>query len=344
MQVTPRALAKGILSFLPGGNSILIGSRLARSRLGGADSARYCYSVWLRHMVMAHEACLPTNPRVVAELGPGASLGIGLAALISGADRYHAFDVVRHANTALNLKVFDGLVELFRAREAIPGDDEFPEVRPKLDSHRFPDHVFTSERLELSLEESRLANLRNSVSVSDTDSSHIHYHVPWYDEEAMYHDSVDLMFSQAVLEHVDELALTYDRMNKWLKPCGYMSHTIDFRCHRTAKDWNGHWTYSDFVWKLIRGRQPYLINRAPYSRHVELMNSTGFRIAAEWKTLQPSNIDERQLAPGFPGGSDLTTSVVFVQALKSGFQSFTSSDPLKSHVRRATASRRRRSA
>ena len=78
MRATPRALAKGILSFIPSANSILIGSRLARSRLGGADSARYCYSVWLRRMVMAYDHGLPANPRVVAELGPGASLPMSL--------------------------------------------------------------------------------------------------------------------------------------------------------------------------------------------------------------------------------------------------------------------------
>ena len=317
MQATPRALAKGILSFIPGANSILIGSRLARSRLGGADSARYCYSVWLRHMVMAYDHGLPANPRVVAELGPGASLGIGMAALISGADSYYACDVVRHANTASNLKVFDRLVELFRRKEAIPGDDEFPEVRPKLDSYRFPDQVLTTERLELSLEANRIASLRRSVLATESTIPRIHYQIPWYDNDVIEHGSVDLIFSQAVLEHVDELTLAYDRMNKWLKPYGYMSHTIDFRCHRTARDWNGHWTYSDFVWKMIRGRLPYLINRAPCSRHVELMKSAGFKIVAELKTFQPSAIDERQLAPGFSGGNDLITSGAFVQALKS---------------------------
>ena len=318
MQATPRALAKGILSYIPGANFILIRSRLARSRVGGADSARYCYSVWLRHMAMAHEHGLSTDPRVVAELGPGASLGIGLAALISGVDRYYALDVVRHATSSLNLEVFDRLVELFRARQVIPGEDEFPEVKPKLDSYNFPKRVFTPERLEIALETKRLAGIRKSIVSPDSEGSRIRYQVPWYNTDVIEYGSVDLIFSQAVLEHVDELPLTYERMHKWLKASGVMSHTIDFRCHRTARDWNGHWTYSDLMWKLIRGRLPYLINRAPYSRHVELMNSSGFKIVNERKTLLPSRIDDRQLAPGFPGGTDLTTSGVFVQALKYG--------------------------
>ena len=318
VQVTPRALVKGLLSYIPGANSVLIRSRLARSRLGGADSARYCYSVWMRHMVMAYEHGLSTDPQVVAELGPGASLGLGLAALISGVDRYHALDVVRHANTSLNLEVFDRLVELFRAREVIPGEDEFPEVKPKLDAYSFPKRVFTPERLKNALETKRLASIRRSLISPDSQGSRIRYQVPWYNMDVIEYGSVDLIFSQAVLEHVEELPVVYERMNQWLKASGYMSHTIDFRCHRTARDWNGHWTYSDFVWKLIRGRLPYLINRAPYSKHAELINSSGFKIVNERKNLLPSKIDDRQLAPGFPGGADLTTSSVFVQALKYG--------------------------
>ena len=269
-------------------------------------------------MVMAYEHGLSTDPRVVAELGPGASLGLGLAALISGVDRYHALDVVRHANTSLNLEVFDRLVELFRAREVIPGEDEFPEIKPKLHAYSFPKRVFTPERLKNALETKRLASIRRSLISPDSQGSRIRYQVPWYNMDVIEYGSVDLLFSQAVLEHVEESPVVYERMNQWLKASGYMSHTIDFRCHRTARDWNGHWTYSDFVLKLIRGRLPYLINRAPYSKHAELINSSGFKIVNERKNLLPSKIDDRQLAPGFPGGADLTTSSVFVQALKYG--------------------------
>ena len=67
-------------------------------------------------------------PGVVAELGPGNSLGIGLSTLLSGADRYHAFDVVPHAQVNHNLAVLDELIALFKARADIPGPAEFPQV------------------------------------------------------------------------------------------------------------------------------------------------------------------------------------------------------------------------
>ena len=83
-----RALIRGLATFIPG---YVSGSP---REPGGTVSPRYCYSVWLRHLVMASDGCLFEYPKTVAELGPGDSIGIGLAALISGADEYYAFDVV----------------------------------------------------------------------------------------------------------------------------------------------------------------------------------------------------------------------------------------------------------
>jgi hypothetical protein len=97
-----------------------------------------------------------------------------------------------------------------------------------------------------------------------------------------------------------------------------MSHTIDFQCHQTASVWNGHWTYSDFVWKLIRGRRPYLINRLPHSRHLALMHGAGFAVINDVKYRLPSTLARGDLAPRFDGmdADDLVTSGAFVQAAK----------------------------
>ncbi len=87
-----KQLLYGVATFVPGFKKLRIRGT------GGTISARYCYSVWMRHLVIAKENGLNTSPRIVAELGPGDSLGIGLAALIGGCDRYFAFDIVRFAN------------------------------------------------------------------------------------------------------------------------------------------------------------------------------------------------------------------------------------------------------
>lgn len=68
-------LIKGLLTYVPGAYKIF-----SHKNTGGSDSARYCYYVWLRHLVMLYENRLSTDPKIIAELGPGDSLGLGLCA------------------------------------------------------------------------------------------------------------------------------------------------------------------------------------------------------------------------------------------------------------------------
>lgn len=77
----------GLATFLP------IARRFTNRGSGGTDSARYCYCVWLRHLVSLEAAGLGAAWPVVAELGPGDSLGTGIAALLCGVEQYYAFDV-----------------------------------------------------------------------------------------------------------------------------------------------------------------------------------------------------------------------------------------------------------
>src|SRR5215813_2064256 len=95
---TTKRLIFNAATFVPGVSALpLVRRKLAQRSLGtggGAQSARYCYSVWLRHLLHASANRLNVDPVHVAELGPGLSLGIGLAAILSGVERYYAFDVV----------------------------------------------------------------------------------------------------------------------------------------------------------------------------------------------------------------------------------------------------------
>jgi SAM-dependent methyltransferase len=284
----------------------------------GTDQARYCYSVWLRHLSLAAAAGLDTDPKSVAELGPGDSIGIGIAAVLTGAERYHAFDVVAHANTPRNLEIFDGLVELFRARVAIPDATEYPRMGPTLPGYGFPDSLLSRERMAAALEPRRLARIRESIQHTDSADSMIQYRAPWSTQDVVQRNALDLVFSQAVLEHVDSLPEVYRAMYAWLKPGGYMSHQIDFKSHGSANDWNGHWTYSDLMWNLARGKDVWLINRQPYSVHQRLLKSSGFRIVAEQLAKSESRITRAQLAPKFRliPDSDLSTTDAHVLAVK----------------------------
>lgn len=79
-------------------------------------SARYCYSVWLRHLAVVFKNGFTSYPRTIAELGPGSSIGVGLAGLVGGAEQYYSLDVVEHATNERNREVFLELVTLFKNR------------------------------------------------------------------------------------------------------------------------------------------------------------------------------------------------------------------------------------
>lgn len=310
-QVRFRALAKGLATFVPGLR------QLACRQSGGTISARYCYSVWLRHLVKAGEANLPTAPASVAELGPGDSFGIGLAAMLSGVDRYYALDARPHAEVTRNLAVLDALHELFARRAPIPDETEFPFVRPSLSNYAFPAQLLTEERLARALAPERVAAIRHELRGQPQSAGvAITYAAPWSAAGVIRPQAVDLIVSQAVLEHVEDVLGTYRALHQWLRPAGFMSHAIDFKSHGLTRDWNGHWTVGAAAWKLLRGRRPYLINRLSHSAHVRALRQAGFRVVAETVTEGPP-LARAALAPEFAGlpDDDLCIDGTFVLAV-----------------------------
>ena len=315
---------KGLISIIKGMGTYLPGiTRFIQKKSGatvGTSSARYCYSVWLRHLVIAYKNGFIEHPKVVAELGPGDSLGIGLAALISGADKYYGLDVIEFVNKESNIEIFDDLVELFLNKSPIPDDNEFPRLKPLLDSYEFPNYIFNDNYFETILSKDRLVKIRALIVPVSTDVSDyisIKYIVPWDDEKAILKNSVDMIISQAVLEHVNDIDGSYVAMYKWLKPGGLMSHEIDFKCHRISANWDYHWTYPDYIWKLIVGKRKYFLNRHPYSVHINSLKNSGFKMICDIKNNTESTIKRKNLAKRFKEMSDddLTTSEVFIQAI-----------------------------
>lgn len=314
-QVRPQQVARTVVGApalrVLGGRRYARLSRFVRSRMGlrtvrASDRPSYNCGVWLRHLSEAHAQGLPCEPDTVCEIGPGATIGAGLAALITGAERYVAVDGAWLWDAERNLAMFDALVGLLRRREP-PAE--------------FPSQVLTDERMERALEPPRLRRIRESIARVNREDSCVQY-VVQRDGDPMHEldGSVAMAFSQNTMEHIAELSLAYRRMSRWLAPGGFVSHQIDFRCHGAARDWNGHWAYSDPVWALIwLGREP-LINRVPCSEHLRLMRLHGFDLVTELRQWDGSGITQNMLASSFQVMSedDLTTQEIFVQAVPGG--------------------------
>lgn len=254
---------------------------IIQKRVGGGSShsARYCYSVFMRHFVLLKEKGLKDFPKVVAEIGPGESIGVGLAALIAGAERYYGFDVVSYSIPKREQKIFEELVELFSKKTPIPNEVEFPEIKPTLKTYDFPDQIFSANYLEKVLDPKRIEKFRQALRSKNGNTANvISYKVPWFEKSITEKNSVDWIFSQAVMEHVEDLEGSYTSMTTWLKKGGIMSHQIDFKSHGLSPFWNGHWTFPSLIWKIIKGNNPYLLNRKTYDEHLALLSKNSFSI------------------------------------------------------------------
>jgi SAM-dependent methyltransferase len=291
----------GLASRLPGGRAALAARGTSMN-----VSARYCYGVWLRHLMALHAAGWREPANAVAELGPGDCLGIGLAALVGGCERYVAVDAVAHAQRAPDAVMLEDLIELYQRRE------------PPAVGVSFPVDVLPPMRIAAALRPERLAGLRRLVASPGSDvpdAPSLQYIAPW-SPSALPSRSIDFVLSQAVMEHVDALPECYAAQARWLRPGGAVSHAIDFDCHWTARRWNGHWAQPPWLWRVMRGRRAYLINRVPCEGHLQAIAAAGLQVLAVQRQQRDDGIDRSQLGAEFRGidDEDLRTASVHIVA------------------------------
>jgi hypothetical protein len=273
--------------------------------------------VWLKHLTLLWANGMRSIPDTVAELGPGDSLGTGLAALLSGVNHYYALDIVHHVNTPRNLMIFDQLVSLFQRRTKRPSRG-WPDYDQYLDQNMFPSHVLTRSVLESALAPDRIAAIRSALvhPSLDTDRITIRYMVPWNEASVIRQATVDLVFSHVVLQSIVNLEDIYQACAQWLKPGGWMSHQIDLSSCYLADVWNDHWTYPDWMWKIVMGKGFFYLNRQPCSHHIQLLRASGFEIVDHQKSTRIDGIRRSQLALRWQGLSedDFTCVNTFIQA------------------------------
>lgn len=307
--MSARMLAKGLLTWIPGIHRAFFDPHAG----GGTASADYCYGVWMKHLTLLRASGMQDMPQTVLELGPGSSIGTGVATLLSGAERYIAVDTSPHMQTDANLAVYRGLLELFRKRAPRPTAG-WPHFEQYLDARLFPSHILDEERLAAALAPERLGRIEAAVRALATDSprEEIRYST-WATLDHIPDASVDLVFSHVVMNHVEHLDDVYGHCARWLKPGGWMSHQVDFSSLGTAHDWNGHRAYSELAWKIISGKRPYFVNREPFSTHVQLLEGLGFDVVGAQRCYMHGGITRDQLAPRWRGMSaeDFATDTGF---------------------------------
>ena len=279
----------------------------------------YYYGLWTKHIAQYMDATGASIPRTVVEIGPGSTLGAGLSALLTGARRYFAFELVQHTTVAENLEVLKEIAHMIKAREGVRNARGFPNYTHVLNDQMFADRFFTEKILKKSLSARSIKSIARALKGNPSDHT-IRYTAPWEDQRIYgpLKDKVDFIFSHSVMEHVADIDQAYRIMAIICKPGGGMSHQIDFRSHGLSRPWDNYRAMSDEEWSNVCEGRPYTINREPPSRHIERIKKNGFQIVRLLPKGMVNSINRNELTLKFRNlsDSDLVCGGIFIQAIK----------------------------
>jgi SAM-dependent methyltransferase len=289
------------------------------SNLVSANPPHYYYGLWTKHITQYLDAAGGTMPQTVVEIGPGASLGAGLSALLTGARRYFAFDLIKHTNIAENQQVLDVLSESLRAGTGVRNAKGFPNYSHLLNEDQFAERFFTPDLLQHSLAPDSVDSISRALHGERSDHT-LTYVAPWEDANVYRRlcGEIDFVFSHSVMEHVDDIDRAYRIMGELCRPGGGISHQIDFRSHGLIKPWDAYRTVEDSAWSEICEGNPYTINREPLSRHLAQIEKNGFRIIRLVPRGTARCLPREKLLPKFRDLSDTdrVCDGVMVQAVR----------------------------
>jgi hypothetical protein len=241
--INPKKVIRSLISYLP------IVKNVLKKAMPFYSSGKYCNDIYSVHKQGLLQAGFSNtiNGKIIAEIGPGDSLGVGACALLDGFKEYYALDLINHSTISSNLKVLDDLYTLY------------PEKKDVIDT------------------------LRKEFISDCSNESVIKYYAPWLSPNIIRENTVDAIFSNAVMEHILDISGTYKAIYSWLKPGGYYSNLIDYGAHEFSDIWYEHIYINDFFWEFLMHGRLFPINRMPHSFHINEMKKAGFSIIYESK-------------------------------------------------------------
>lgn len=265
-----KILAKIFLRRLPIGYSFW--KKIGIFKHGYMESVEYSYSIFKAHF----ENVKPPENFVSLELGPGDSVLSAIMNKAFGGSRCYLVDSGYFANFKLSL---------YQNAEAF------------------------LQSSHLGFQSSRLTKLEDSTSSPEKilDLYDCQYLTDGLDSLHSIPDkSVDLVWSQAVLEHVRkrDFFATAKELRRIIKDDGKCSHTIDLKDHLGGS--LNNLRFSERVWESeFMASSGFYTNRIRYSEMIRLFEAAGFAVEVtdiqRWSSLP---ISRNKLAEEFEHLSD----------------------------------------
>jgi hypothetical protein len=249
-----------------------------KNETGGSSDGLYVVQIFLLQIYfikIKNKDIFNSNSfDTVCEFGPGDSAAIGMMhTLVNDCSKYVAFDAHPYLNLELTKKSCLDAVALLKD---INTDNDLATI---FENHRFKSYI-DIELLFLYVS----GNISNKIGLVDEKMidikiSEIEYHAPYSLKEFDKKYSFDLIFSQAVLEHCDNLSEIYSFQESNLSPGGIAYNHIDFKSHGTSFRWNGHYGFSNKRYRALQKSNTFQwINRLPVSFHISAMQNAGLDI------------------------------------------------------------------
>lgn len=251
---------------------------------------------WLHQLNLYTGEPVNIKGKNILELGPGSDFGIGLLILAMGARQYNALDV-------------NNLVE------NVP--PEFYETLFGVISCNTTLFETKEEVLRRQLEKTKQGNNERLNYVCKND----------FDVRIFGKESIDIVFSQAAIEHFDDIGRTFSQLSEVVRPGGFLVAEIDLGTHtRWLRDVDplNIYRYPGWLYKglMFRG-VPNRVRPDEYRYALESSGWTNIRISP-LVVLSDSYYDGiwRHLAKQFRGDkADMKQVAIMVCATKNGLSS-----------------------
>jgi len=272
-----KAIAKGILTYVPIINNKVIQRKRNKLNHSGSN-AIYCYTLWMKILNFLLINNRSVDIKCIAEIGTGGSLGLGICALLTGAEQYTALDIEEDLDVVKNLQLLNEIVDLFKSSKRVPSHVLYDQLNVKIDGFEYYNQVYDQSILDNFQSSERIEEIRKCILLKKSNLIQINNN--WMEDYQLI-NRFDFVFSRAVMEHVNKPDEVYHNLNMALKINGLMFHDIEFHSHGITKDWNTHKNINENIWRIIKGKRPYFLNRYEYIDHYNMIQNNNFKIVDE---------------------------------------------------------------
>lgn len=269
-----KAIVKGMLTFLPGIKFLLD----KKTTFHSSYNSKFCYSFWLQLFVALRKEEYTKKLEKVGEIGNGGSLGMGICALLTGSKEYYSFEINKSFDKKKNLKLLDELAELFEEKSKIPS--EFEKLNIHSDTYDFPKDLIKNDNFNQNI----IEEIRSEINSDFINSKRIKIIQDWESHASL---NLDLVFSRAVLEHVNAPIRVYHAVYSHLNNNAIMAHDIELHSHGITQKLDGHYRIPNYLWKIIFGNRSYFLNRWNCKHHIACIEKTGFEICSIFENHNP---------------------------------------------------------